>query len=98
MHFKYSMVMVVTFVTFMYGLSMPMLFPLAVFTYVNQYICEKLTLAYFYPNPPSYDDKLNKAALSILKWPPVFMCFFGYWCLGSLQIFSNVVEPLVTAS
>jgi len=35
MHFKYSMIMVVTFVTFMYGLAMPMLFPLAVFTYVN---------------------------------------------------------------
>mmetsp|Transcript_1031 Transcript_1031/g.1315 ORF Transcript_1031/g.1315 Transcript_1031/m.1315 type:complete len:202 (+) Transcript_1031:1713-2318(+) len=98
MHFKYSMIMVVTFVTFMYGLAIPMLFPLAVFTYLNQYICERLTLAYFYQQPPSYDDKLNKAALMILKWPPLFMCFFGYWCLGNLQIFSNVVNPLETAN
>jgi len=81
----------------MYGIAIPLLFPLAVFTYLNQYICEKLTLAFFYQHPPSYDDKLNKAALMILKWPPVLLCFFGYWCLGNLQMFSNVVNPLETS-
>lgn len=30
-----------------------------------------------------YDDKLNNAALSILKWAPFFMMGFGYWFMGN---------------
>jgi hypothetical protein len=30
-----------------------------------------------------YDDKLNKAAISLTRWAPCYMCFFGYWCLGN---------------
>jgi hypothetical protein len=41
-----------------------------------------------------YDDKLNNATLSILKWAPYFMMMFGYWLMGNKQIFSNVVNPV----
>jgi hypothetical protein len=41
-----------------------------------------------------FDDKLNNAALSILKWAPFLMMAFGYWLLGNKQIFSNVALPV----
>lgn len=31
-----------------------------------------------------YDDKLNKSALELMKGGPLFMFFFGYWCMGSM--------------
>eukprot|EP00351_Strombidinopsis_sp_SopsisLIS2011_P002322 CAMPEP_0116881782 /NCGR_PEP_ID=MMETSP0463-20121206/13840_1 /TAXON_ID=181622 /ORGANISM="Strombidinopsis sp, Strain SopsisLIS2011" /LENGTH=74 /DNA_ID=CAMNT_0004533963 /DNA_START=2417 /DNA_END=2641 /DNA_ORIENTATION=- len=74
--------MTTSFITFMYGLAMPILFPIAAITFLNLYIVEKLLLSYWYQNPPTYDDKLNKAALNYLKWPPVLLLFFGYWWMG----------------
>jgi hypothetical protein len=41
-----------------------------------------------------YDEKLNSAALTSLKWAPIFMMLFGYWALGNQQIFNNTVLPL----
>jgi hypothetical protein len=94
MHFKYSSMMNVTFVTFMYGLAVPVLFPIALLSYIVLYSVEKIFITYVYKKPPMYDDKLNNAALSILKWAPFFMMAFGYWIMGNKQIFSNVVYPV----
>ncbi len=55
MHFKYSSIMNVTFITFMYGLLIPMLFPIALLSFLILYTVEKLTLTYFYRKPPMYD-------------------------------------------
>jgi hypothetical protein len=83
MHFKYSAIMNATFVTFMYGLAVPLLFPIALLFFFVIYSVEKLCLTYFYKIPPMYDEKLNASALGILKWAPVFMMFFGYWIIGN---------------
>lgn len=47
-HFKYSGILNVTFVTMMYGMGMPILFPIAAFTYFNLMSLERLLVAYFY--------------------------------------------------
>ena len=47
-HFKYSGMMNVTFVTLMYGMGMPILFPIAALTYFNLYTLERLLVSYFY--------------------------------------------------
>ena len=47
-HFKYSGIMNVTFVTMMYGIGMPILFPIAAFSYFILYTQERLLSAYFY--------------------------------------------------
>eukprot|EP00349_Pseudokeronopsis_sp_Brazil_P009932 CAMPEP_0202979240 /NCGR_PEP_ID=MMETSP1396-20130829/85450_1 /ASSEMBLY_ACC=CAM_ASM_000872 /TAXON_ID= /ORGANISM="Pseudokeronopsis sp., Strain Brazil" /LENGTH=138 /DNA_ID=CAMNT_0049718583 /DNA_START=1427 /DNA_END=1843 /DNA_ORIENTATION=+ len=83
MHFKYSAILNVVFVTFMYGLDLPMLFPLAFAFFVIQYIAERLCITYFFKKPPMFDEKLNASALDTLKWAPLFMLFFGYWALGN---------------
>lgn len=81
------------FVTMMYGYAIPMLFPIAAFSFINQLIFEKILIIYYYQKPPVYDDRLNKVVLSLMKYAALFMLFFGYWCLGNMQIYNNVTNP-----
>jgi hypothetical protein len=46
-------------------------------------------IAYFYQLPPTFDEKMTKNALSILRWASLFYMFFGYWQLSNLSIFHN---------
>lgn len=88
-HFKYSAVLNVACVTMMYGVGMPILFPVAAFNFLNQYICERIIVAYQVKKPPVLDDKLAKNAIQILYWSPVLLLFNGYWMLSNPQIFEN---------
>lgn len=92
MHFKYAAMLNVIFVTFTYGLAVPLLFPIACLFFVVSYIVERLALAYSYRRPPMFDDVLNKSAIETLKIAPLFMMMFGYWIMGNRQIFYNHVE------
>ena len=47
-HFKFSGVLNITFVTMMYGLGLPMLFPIAFFSYFIIYCTERYQIAYTY--------------------------------------------------
>mmetsp|Transcript_21614 Transcript_21614/g.20737 ORF Transcript_21614/g.20737 Transcript_21614/m.20737 type:complete len:411 (+) Transcript_21614:2041-3273(+) len=88
-HYKYSTILNITFVTFMYGLGIPMMWPIAVIQYLVLYIVEKLMIYYSYRQPPMYDNKLNDRVLGIMTWAPVFLCSFGYWMVSNLQLISN---------
>ena len=94
MHFKYAAILNTVWVTFMFGLALPMLFPIAAFTFFNYYLCEKFLLTYYYQKPPMYDEKLNNTALAWAQYAPMLMMAFGYWIMGNRQIFSNVIVPL----
>lgn len=89
MHFKYSSIIVQVYVSFMYGMCIPLLFPIALFGIFNMYFVERLSLAYYFKRPPMYDEKLNENALFILKHAPLLMFLFGYWGFGNRQIFFN---------
>jgi hypothetical protein len=82
-HFKYSGMMNVTFVTLMYGLGMPILFPIAALSYFILFSLERLCTAYFYQLPPTFDDKLTKNAMGTLRWAAVLHLIFGYWQLSN---------------
>ena len=84
MSYKYSALLTTVCVTFMYGVALPELFPIAAFTYFNYYVVEKFLITYWYQRPPVYDDKLNKTALELMSAAPILMLFFGYWCLGNM--------------
>jgi hypothetical protein len=86
---QYSGILATVCVTFMYGLALPILWPMAAFTFFNYYVVDRFLIAYYYQKPPTYDDKLNRAALSLMRIAPVFLMFFGYWCMGNMQIFNN---------
>ncbi len=57
MHYKYSTILNVCFVTFMYGFGLPILFPVAILAFLILYFVEKTMLYYSYRQPPMYDEK-----------------------------------------
>jgi hypothetical protein len=79
----------ISFVTMMYGMGLPILFPIAAFSFLTLYCMEKILLHYVYREPPMYDEKLNKNALSILTYAPILYLAFGYWMLSSKQLLGN---------
>ena len=82
-HFKYSGMLNIMYITMMYGLGMPVLFPLAAFNYFNQYLCERIIVSYCCKQPPALDDKLTKNCIEKLKWSPILFLFNGYWMLSN---------------
>lgn len=89
MHFKYSAILNITFVTFMFGLGLPLLFPYAVLGIVVLWFSEKLLFFYSYRLPPMYGPELGKNVINKMKGAPLFMFFFGYWMFSSHQLLSN---------
>ena len=79
MHYKYSAMLNIIFVTMMYGLGMPILFPIAMLSFVILYFQEKLMLYYGYRVPPMYDERLSQNVLTRLQTAPILMMLFGYW-------------------
>lgn len=88
-HFKYSAILNVTFVTMMYGLGMPILFPIAAVSYFIFYAVERYQVAFTYPMPPAMDDQMTKNALSLLSYSPILLLMNGYWMLSNKQIFDS---------
>jgi len=58
-HFKFSEFLNLTFVAMMYGLGMPLLFPIAALGMFNAYVSERMSLAFIARQPPAMDDSLT---------------------------------------
>lgn len=86
MHYKYSAIMNITFITFMFGSGIPLLFPIAAVAFFVRYTIEVYMLYYVYKEPPAYDEKLNNSVLSNMTWAPALLLGFGYWMLSSHQL------------
>jgi hypothetical protein len=82
-HHKYSNILNVTFVTMMYGVGIPILFPIACLNFTIMWLLERYHLAYTFQIPPTFDDKLTKNAVNILKIAPLLFMFMGFWMLSS---------------
>lgn len=76
----------------LYGVGIPILFPIAVISYIIFYMLERYCMAYTYQMPPSLDDRLTKNAVSILKFAPILLLFNGFWMLSNEQIFNGKVN------
>lgn len=100
MHFKYSSMMNITFITMMFGPGIPILFPIAAASFFVLYLIENYMLYYVYKEPPAYDEKLNNSVLRSLSFAPLFLLGFGYWMLSNQQLLKNdiVMRPLETAT
>jgi hypothetical protein len=88
-HFKYSGVLNIVYVTLMYGMGMPILFLLAAFNFFNQWVCERIIVAYQMKLPPALDDKLVTNCVHMLKYAPLLLLFNGYWMISNRQIYEN---------
>lgn len=93
-HYKFSQVLNISFVTMMYGLGLPMLFPIALFSLFVIYCTERYQLAYTYRMPPVMDDKMTKNALELLSYTPLLFLVNSYWMLSNRQMFDNIVNKV----
>lgn len=67
------------FVCFTHGVALPILFPICAVGIFNLYFCERIQFAYFYRQPPMFDNSLNEKALHIMSYGPVVFLAFAYW-------------------
>lgn len=90
-HYQYSNILVITWVTFLFGPGLPILFPLAFLGMIILYCTNRLTLAYFHRRPPVYDQRLNETTLYLLRFAPLLYTFMGAWVYSNQQTFRNKV-------
>ena len=88
---KYSSIIMVAFVTMMYGIGMPILFPVGAFGFIMMYMVHKSKLFWAHQRPPMFDDELNNYVLNTLTYAPILMLGFGFWMLTNPEMFSNEV-------
>ena len=93
MHFKYSNVINLVFVTFLHGVAFPILFPISLVGILNNFMLERILLAYYYKQPPLFDNRLNDRALGALFYAPFLLLANAYWVLGNRQMFFNEHHP-----
>jgi len=91
-HFKYSEFLNITYITMMYGIGIPLLFPIAALALFNAYISERILLAYAVRLPPAMDNVLTKNAMSMVKMAPLFLLCNGFWMVDNKQIFRNFTQ------
>lgn len=83
MHYKYSSILNITFVTFMYGAGIPILFPVAFVSLLVLFLVEKTCLFYVYKQPPMYDEKLNNSVVYALTYVPYFFLGSAFWMVSN---------------
>lgn len=88
-HFKYSDALNVCFVCMMYGLAMPILFPIAMITLRLQRLSEMTAVAWVARLPPAMGNSLNNTVLHMLQWAPLFLLMNGFWIVDNRSIFNN---------
>jgi hypothetical protein len=92
MHFKYSAILNICFMTMMFGVGLPILFPVAAASFGVLFCLENFMLYYVFKQPPAYDERLNDSVLANLTWAPLFMLGFGYWMLTNQQLMQSYTD------
>ena len=80
------------FVTMLYGIGLPILFPIAILSLFVFWATERWQMAYCYQLPPSMDDRMTQNAMNLLSYTPILFLLNGFWMLGNRQMFENVVN------
>ena len=73
----------VTYVTMFYGPGLPILFPIAMVSYLVLWATERYGLDYTYQMPPAMDDRLTKNAITLLSFSPLLFLINGYWMFSN---------------
>lgn len=95
---RYSAILLMISVTAFFGGSLPLLYPIGVLAFLTMIVTEKLSLAYFYREPPMYDESITKSSNSVIKVILYIGLFLTSWQLGNRQIFEKETGTLVLAT
>ena len=78
-----------TYITMMYGMGIPLLFPIAAMTTIITWVGERIMCAYIVKLPPAMGDYMTNSTISTLKFSPILLLINGFWMLSNPQIFDN---------
>lgn len=87
----YAQILVAIMITFMFGLGLPILFPITLVYILVIYLTYKIGVVYWYQKPPQFDQALSTIFMYNLKYASVLFCGFSYWMLCNRQMFDNYV-------
>lgn len=96
-YWKFSRIINLAWVTFMFGPGIPILYPTFLLALVIQWVVERLCMAYYYKQPPLYDEKLSNNTVNLLYFSVLLQMLFGFWMFTNNQMFANEVYPMVEA-
>lgn len=80
-HLKYAGFLNVLYVTCLYGVGLPILFPIAALYYLILWMHERWHLAYYHRRPASMDATLTENGIHVASFAPILLLFNGYWML-----------------
>ena len=97
-YWKYSSIINLMWITFMFGPGLPILYPTWLFGLIILWVIERLCMAYYYKQPPMYDDLLSNNAINLLRYSILLQMAFGYWMFSNKQMFNNEVFTVSEAN
>ena len=89
-YYMYSYIISMTWITFMFGSGLPILYPIYLFSLLVLWGTDRMLLAYYYyyKQPPMFDDKLSNSSVDLCRYAILLQMFFGYNMLNNNQIFN----------
>ena len=87
--YLYANALNVIFMTFLFGVGMPIMFPMAALILFNQHLYQKIRVAYICQDPPLLGKEIVNSVFTIMKYAPLCFLFNAYWILDNPQIFRN---------
>ena len=88
-HWKYAYLLNVTYMTFLFGPQLPILFPVALISVACLFITERMMVAYSYIRPPMYDSTINATTIRLMMAAPLVYLFSATWMYTNQQVFQN---------
>ena len=78
-HWRYSQVLVLVYMTMLFGAAIPILFPVTAFS-LFIYFHEQIILIYkFYDVPPKHSSGMNLKFIKELRPAPLVLFLFSFW-------------------
>ena len=80
---EYSLLIMFTWVTFLFAPGLPILFPIGLLYMIVLYTTDRLTLAYWHRRPPVYDENMNETTIRLLSTAPLLYACMAAWLYGN---------------
>jgi len=89
LNYRFSAILLQISVTALFGAGIPLLYPVGALSFFIMLMVERLSLAYFYREPPCYDEQITIMANKVIKVIAHFGLVVTFWQLGNRQIFER---------
>lgn len=83
---------VVLFCTLTFGFGLPILYPIAIFAILVQYVTQRYVIAIFYRLPQNFQTDITFQNLMILSAAPFVWLGISFWMVGNKQLFGSLLN------